>query len=193
MKRVIALAAVLGLTACGPLVQIGGNAKPPVSLLTLRATAQPDAGLRQARFTIGVEVPSVPGPLQTLRIPVVTADTQVTYLKAATWAEQPNKQFARVVADTLSARGYGVVDLGQSANAPQRRLTGQLLDFGLDVRNAAQPVVRVRFDAQLSNPLRLQRFDATEPVLDQSPEAVAAALNRAANRVALDVAAWISS
>ena len=191
MKSVPVIVAAFALAACGPLVQIGGNAKPPVSLLTLRATAQPESGARPGKFTIGVEVPSVPGPLQTLRIPVVTADTQVTYLKAATWAEQPNKQFARVLADTLSAHGFGVVDLGQSANAPQRRLTGQLLDFGLDVRNPSQPVVRVRFDAQLSAPLSLQRFDATEPVQDQSPEAVAAALNRAANRVAGEVAAWV--
>jgi cholesterol transport system auxiliary component len=185
---VAAIAAAVLLAACGPLVQIGGNAKPPGSLLTLRATAQP--GGPQRTGTIGIEVPGVPGPLQTLRLPVVTADTQVTYLAGAIWAEQPNKQFQRVLADTLAARGFQTIDLHQSNIAPARRLTGQLLDFGVDVRDPAATVVRVRYDAQLTAPLRLQRFDASEPVPSLSPEAVAAALNRAANRVAGQVADW---
>ena len=179
----------LTLAACGPLVQIGGNAKPPPSLLTLRATATPDAAGRGN--TIAVEIPAVPGPLQTLRLPVVTADTQVTYLKGAIWAEQPNRQFQRVVADTLAARGFQVIDLHQSSVAPARRLTGQLLDFGVDVRDPARPVARVRYDAQLTAPFRLKRFDASEAVDPALPPvATADALNRAANRVAGEVADW---
>jgi cholesterol transport system auxiliary component len=38
--------------------------------------------------------------------------------------------------------------------------------------------------------VRLRRFDAVEPAFDKRPAAVAAALNRAANRVAADVADW---
>ena len=195
--RCAAVALAFTLAACGPLVQIGGNAKAPDSLLTLRATAAPAAAITAAPAaaitggaTIGVEVPGVPGPLQTLRMPVVTADTEVTYLKAAIWADQPNKQFQRLLSDTLAARGHQVINLSQSGVAPQRRLTGVLGEFGVDVRDPGAPVVRVRYDAQLTQPFRLQRFEASEPLGSVDPLSAAAALNRAANRVAGQVADW---
>lgn len=189
MMRSVAVASAMLLAACGPLVQIGGNAKSPDSLLTLRATAQPGATAAGGP-TLGVETPAVPGPLQTLRMPVVTADTEVTYLKAAIWADQPNKQFQRLLSDTLVARGRQVINLGQSGVAPQRRLTGVLGEFGIDVRSPGAPVVRVRYDAQLTAPFKLQRFETSEPVDAVTPQAAAAALNRAANRVAGQVADW---
>lgn len=194
----IALAAGLALSACGPIVQIGGNAKPPGSLLTLRATAAPRAysGPAARTDTIGIDLPGVPATLQTLRLPVTTNATEVTYLVGATWAEQPNRQFQRLLADTIAAAGLAVVDSRQSRVIPARTLTGTLRDFGLDVSDPANPVVRVRYDAQIvggpSAPttVLLRRFEATEPAFDQRPVAVAAALNRAANRMAADITGW---
>ena len=188
--------AALALAGYGPLVQIGGNAKPPASLLTLTATAvpRPYAGPAQISATMGIEVPAVPAALQTLRIPVTTTATEVTYLTGATWSEQPNRQFQRVLADTLTASGQPVVDLRQSAIAPARTLAGTLRDFGLDMRNPASPMVRVRYDAQLTGGTKgsvaLRRFEATEAADTATPTAVAAALNRAANTIAAQVADW---
>ncbi|MBA4094864.1 MAG: hypothetical protein C0489_12370 [Candidatus Accumulibacter sp.] len=93
--------------------------------------------------------PSVPGALQTLRLPVTTSDTEVQYLKTANWVEQPSKLFQRLLVDTVGATG-GVLVLSerQSDVAAARKLTGQLVEFGLDVRGS--PQVRVRYDALLS-------------------------------------------
>lgn len=192
----VAMAAAFALTACGPLVQIGGNAKPPESLLTLTATATPGAptGPVASSGTIAVEVPAVPAALQTLRLPVTTSTTEVTYLVGATWAEQPARQFQRLLADTLTAGGQAVIDTRQSNISPARTLTGTLRDFGVDARDPAAPVVRVRYDAQIAAPraaeVALRRFEVSEPVADTDPVTVAAALNRAANRVAAEVAGW---
>jgi cholesterol transport system auxiliary component len=194
----LAVIAGLLLAGCGPLVQIGGNEKPPAALLTLTATATPGPmtkGPVKRADTIGVELPGVPATLQTLRLPVTTSPTEVSYLVGATWAEQPNRQFQRLLADTLIAAGHAVIDIRQSPVAPAQHLSGTLHSFGLDVQDAGSPVVRVRFDAQIVDPrapqmVRLRRFDAVEPAFDQRPAAVAAALNRAANRVAADVADW---
>jgi cholesterol transport system auxiliary component len=195
----IAFALAFGLAACGPLVQIGGNAKKPTSLLTLSSTATPRAyaGPSKLADTIGVDVPGVPAALQTLRLPVTTAASQVTYLVGANWAEQPNKQFQRMLVDTIAAAGVPVIDLRQSNVPPARTLSGVLRSFGLDLTDAANPVVRVRFDAQISarpggDTVSLRRFEATEPAFDQQPVAVANALNRAANRVATEAAAWVA-
>jgi cholesterol transport system auxiliary component len=195
---VVAGALCLMISGCGPLVQIGGNDKPPASLLTLSATTPPvpaSATPVKRSDTIAVELPGVPATLQTLRLPVTTSPTQVSYLVGATWAEQPNRQFQRLLADTLSASGLSVIDNRQSPVAAAHSLTGTLHRFGLDVQDPANPVVHVRFDAQIVNPrapqtVRLRRFEATEPAFDQRPATVAAALNRAANRVAGEVAAW---
>lgn len=203
------LASLAGLTmiatlaACGPLVQIGGNAKAPASLLALRATAVPPADAASAssdpRATILVLVPAVPGTLQTLRLPVIVTDTTVEYLTGATWAEQPNREFQRVLADTIAAKGIPVIDPRQATAADGRTLSGTLLDFSLDVRNPAAAVVRVRFDAALTGigatgaagSFAIRRFDASVAVASQNPTDVATALNTAANSVAADVAAWI--
>jgi len=185
------------LAACGPLVQIGGNAPPPQSLLTLTATATPLAYGGPARLadTIGVDTPAVPAALQTLRVPVTTGATSVQYLVGASWSEQPARQFQRLLADTIAAGGTPVVDLRQVVVTPPRLLTGSLRAFGLDASDPASPVVRVRYDAQLAGKrataVALRRFETTESVADQSPTAVAAALNRAANGIAAEVAAWV--
>jgi cholesterol transport system auxiliary component len=194
--RPILLAALLALGACGPLVQIGGNSEPPDALLTLRAAAlgAPAQPVDAAR-TLLIAQPTVPGALQTLRVPVTTTDTEVQYLKQANWVEQPSRLFQRLLVDTVASRG-GVLVLSerQSDVAAARKLTGQLLDFGLDVR--AAPQVRVRFDALLSGgngqPVAARRFEASRPVAVQDGPAVGAALNEAANDVAGQVAAWVA-
>lgn len=199
-RRLGPLLALMALAGCGPIVQIGGNAKPPEALLTLTATAppRPYAGPTDLATTLGVGVPTVPATLQTLRLPVTGSATEVRYLAGATWAEQPNRQFQRLLADTLTSAGLPTVDQRQPAVTPARLLTGTLREFGLDVSNPARAVVRIRYDAQLASPrapdgrIGLRRFDAEEAAPDQSPAGVAAALNRAANRVAADVAAWVA-
>ena len=195
--RLFPLVAMAGLlAACGPLVQLGGNAPAPDALLVIRSTAPPPeyAGPAPLAETLGIAVPDVPAELQTLRLPVQLSNATVQYLAGASWSEQPNRQFQRLLADTLAGAGVAVLDTRGGAIAPARSLTGHLREFGLDVRGSA--VVRVRYDAQLAGPrgagsVALKSFIAEEPVASQQPAAVAAALNRAANRLAGEVAAWV--
>jgi cholesterol transport system auxiliary component len=186
---------LLALAGCGPLVQIGGNDKPPQTLLTIGATAAPPAYQPGAPIgpTIAIDVPRVPMTLQTVRLPVTTSPTDISYLVGATWAEQPNRQFRQLVSDTLSAAGFAVINRRETSIPPARVISGTLVLFGLDVSDASAPVVRVRYDAQLAGGgkvLGLRRFDAVVPVSSQSPTTVAQALNIAANKVAGEVADW---
>lgn len=194
MRLLIVLSA-LALGACGPLVQIGGNDKAPVALLTLRASAPAAAPATDLSRSVSVVTPTLPGPLQTLRLPVITRDTELAYLTGATWAEQPNKLFARVLADTIAAGGVAVLDARQSNVGAVRTLSGQLVEFSLDVRDAAAPAVVLRYDALLSGDggktMQVRRFDRRVPVSSQAPGDVAVALNSAANAVAGEVAAWL--
>lgn len=195
-RPALLLAACCALLAgCGPLVQVGGNAPQPDALYTL--TAEPaavPAGLSPVDMAaaVSVDLPSVPGALQTLRIPVTLSDTALQYVKAAQWSEQPNRLFQRLLADRLVASGVAVIDQRSSGQIGGRRLTGQLLAFGVDVRGAASVVVR--YEATLTGPdgVRQRRFERTEPVARVEGAAVARALNGAANAVAADVARWVA-
>lgn len=195
--RPLILAALLALGACGPLVQIGGNATPPDALLTLRAASlgAPSQSVNPAN-TLSIVQPIVPGAIQTLRVPVTTTDTEVQYLKAANWVEQPSKLFQRLLADTIGSRGGVLVLSDRQSNVPAaRKLNGHLLEFGLDVR--AAPQVRVRYDALLldrdGRPVAARRFEASRPVAAEDGTTVGAALNEAANEVAEAVAGWVAS
>lgn len=198
MSRALPLLSVLALAACGPLVQIGGNTPAPTALLSLRATAAPvpTPAVADKTTTVLVLVPAATGTLQTLRLPVATTDTEVAYLTGATWSEQPARQFQRVLADTIELKGVVVLDPRQATIAGGRTLSGTLMEFGLDVRDSAATVVRVRYDATLSGigkaPLSVRRFDQAVPVSSQLPGDVAAALNKGANAVAADVATWVA-
>lgn len=193
----LGFATLLALAACGPLVQIGGNDTPPEALLTLRADTlgAPSQAIDPAR-TLSIAQPIVPGAIQTLRLPVMISDTEVQYLKAANWIEQPAKLFQRLLADTIGSRGGVLVLSERQSNVPAaRKLNGQLLEFGLDARGA--PQVRVRYEALLAGrdgqPVAARRFEASRPVASQDGAAVGAALNAAANEVAGQVAGWVTA
>jgi cholesterol transport system auxiliary component len=196
IRALLPVSLALALSACGPLVQIGGNAPAPAALLVLRSDAPPPAwaGPTALADTLAIAVPDVPAELQTLRLPVQLDGASVQYLAGASWSEQPNRQFQRLLNDRLAAAGIAVLDSRGGNVAAARVLTGHLREFGLDVRG--NPMVRVRYDAQLAGPrsagtVALRSFVSEEPVPSQQPAAVAGALSRASNRLAAEVAAWV--
>lgn len=181
---------------CGPIVQIGAGKASPNSLLMVEADAKPAQSPDGLAMTLTVELPQTPAVMQTLRLPVRTSDSEIRYLEAASWAESPSRQFQRLISDTLAARGMAILDRSQAATRPVASLSGTLRDFTLDVRGT--PMVVVRYDAQLSRPgqptpVALRRFEATEQISSQQPADVAAALGRAANRLAAELADWTSA
>lgn len=195
-KLILALAASLSLTGClglkGP--------KPPPTLFTLSSPPQNEANARIAKkgAAVTIVVPTVPAALQTLRIPVRVSPTEYAYVKDAQWIEAPNNLFQRLVTDTVSAKTSLVtLDPRQTSHDPGHRLTGQLLEFGLDATNASAPVAHIRYDATItltdSNRIITRRFEITRPVKSQKPRDIAAGLNEAAGDVATQVAEWINS
>ena len=190
-RTLLIVAAVLPLAAC-----ISFGPKLPASLLSLTAdTSLPAGPARTARDgqTVIVLVPTATQELATQRVPVHTGPTAVSYLKDAQWIDAPNRLFRDLLGETIAAKTSRVVlDARQAALAPGIRLGGRLTDFGLDVPSHA---VVITYDATLARgekqPVETRRFAARVPVSDETVAGVAPALNRAANQVAADVAAWV--
>ena len=192
--RAIFLAALpLALAGC---ISLGGT--PPESLLTLSPETRAPAGAGVAaeaeRPIIAVMMIDTPAKLDVLRVPVAVSDTELAYLQEAFWVEKPARLFRRLVGETIRARGSAlVVDGDDVARLPTLTLRGTLIDMGYEVQGSAAVV---RFDAVRVDPqgtITTRRFEARETGVPAEARAVGAALNRAANRVAAEVADWVAA
>ncbi|MCU6455676.1 ABC-type transport auxiliary lipoprotein family protein [Sphingomonas sp. A2-49] len=192
-SKCLLIAAALPLAGC-----ISFGAKPPPSLMTLETTAAPAVGAQQnsaAARSITIQVPSTPAAIAATRVPVQTTATTIAYVKDAQWAEPPARLFARLLADTVTARGNMVVlSTVQSIADPSATLAGELRGFGLDASSRQAIVI---YDAALTragkDTVEKRRFEARVPVDAIDATSAGPALSRAANQVAGEVAAWVSA
>lgn len=183
----------LALPGC---ISLGGE--PPESLLTLspetRAPAGPGVAAGAERPVIAVLMIDVPAKLDVLRVPVTVSDTELAYLQEAFWVEKPARLFRRLVGETIRARGTALVLDGDDATTLATvRLRGTLIEMGYDAPASAAVV---RFDAvRIGNDgaVITRRFEASETGVPAEGRAVGAALNRAANTVASEVADWVAA
>ncbi|MFL6734956.1 MAG: ABC-type transport auxiliary lipoprotein family protein [Sphingomicrobium sp.] len=188
----IAAAAALGGCSLGGL--LGGGGKSPPTLLRLTPEAAPVAIQRVASAgqAVTIAVPVVGKELRTTRVPAQVSTYDVQYLTDLQWVDTPDRLFQDLVAETIRRRTNRVVlDPKLSGLDPGIQLNGQLNRFGYDEATGS---VIVQFDAALARQggtqVETRRFEASVPSTGAGA-AVGPALNRAANQVALDVAAWI--
>lgn len=182
----------LGLAGC---ISLGGP--PPESLLTLSPAEPAPAGSGAAasddRKLIAVLALDTPAKLDVLRVPVQVTDTELAYLQDAFWVEKPARLFRQLLGETLRAASGGtalVLDGDETVALADTSVRGTLIDMGYDAR--AQAVV-VRFDAirvDSEGRAATRRFEARESGIPAQARSVGAALNRAANQVASEVAEW---
>jgi len=191
--RSIALVLTLGAALSGC---VSFGSKPPPQLLTVSAEAAMAADRTlssQGLPAIAVILPDVPRAIATTRVPVQVNATSIAYVKDAQWTEAPRDLFLRLLDETITAGGaLFVIDGDQYGISPQRRLSGSLIEFGLDARTKEAVVT---YDAVLTDSASGQaarrRFTAREPVSDIRADRVAQPINRAANIVAQQVADWV--
>ncbi|MDX3900570.1 MAG: ABC-type transport auxiliary lipoprotein family protein [Sphingobium sp.] len=188
----LAACAALALAGC-----VSFGAKPPAELLTLSParTVAPGTPLRQGAGATSLLVadPDAPKLLDTVRVPVQVTPTSVAYVKGAVWSDTPRHLFRKLLTETIAASGNRIVlEPGQYSAVPGQRLSGELIQFGVD---AATGSAIVTFDAILTGggdaTIAKQRFTASAPVGKIEAASAGTALNAAANQVAADVAAWV--
>lgn len=188
-RSLLVLAGALLVSACS-----FGPKTPPVLMRLTPDVARPAGASQTATSaqTITVVPPAVPEELRTARVPVRTGATAVAYLKNAQWVETPDALFARLLGETIGARsGRVVLDARQFTFDPGTRLSGTLHSFGIDADRSEAVVL---FDGVLArgpDAVESRRFEARVPVAAIDAASAPEALNRAANQVAAEVAAWI--
>jgi cholesterol transport system auxiliary component len=188
----IALAAAASLLLAG-CISFGG--KTPETLLSLTPTVSVAPGTTisgDIARAIAVEEPETSAKLANTRVPVQIDDTNVAYVKDAMWVDKPSRLFRRLLGETIRARGNRlVIDNDDPALTPTNQLRGTLIDFGYDARTSS---VVVTYDAVRDvngTNVTTRRFSASVPGVLPEAAPVGAALNRAANDVAGQVADWV--
>jgi cholesterol transport system auxiliary component len=187
----------LAIGACSISSLLGGGDKPPASLLTLTSEAPPTGAFTRAAPSgqaVTINTPVISKELRTVRIPVQVSPTDVQYVADAQWVDTPDRLFANLLAETIRRSTNRVVlDPAVTGLDPGLLVSGQLHSFGYD---AASGQANVRFDAALSTAggtrVETRRFEANVPSAGTAQD-IGPALNRAANQVAADVAAWVGN
>ena len=193
--RFALLALILPLAGC---LKLGGDPPPP-TLFTLSSPPVASAARTAAAGeAVTVAVPNVPQAIRTLRIAVRVSPTEYAYMKDAQWIEQPNRLFQRQLSDAIGARtGLVVLDPDQTTVDPGKRLTGQLLEFGMDASDPADRRAVIRYDAVIASADRrsidARRFGAVQPVASMQPAAAARALDQVSLQLADAVAQWLTT
>ena len=187
-------AAPLTLFALGGCVSIGTKA-PAGTLLSLTSEAAPAVGSGSSgtlgEATVVLE-PTAAAAVSVLRIPVQIDAANIAYIKGTQWVERPARAFQHLLADTLRARGKGLVVETDRATTGTR-IGGQLLAMGFDAQTREAVV---RFEAMKWLPggrIETRRFEWTVSGVDPVPAEIGPALNRAANKVASEIADWVSA
>jgi len=194
MSRAIFLsaAALLALSGC---VSVGEKVKLPKQLYSLSAAQTAPAGPAVSVAAGGgllVAEPETERALAVPRIAVQVGPGEMAYMKDGMWTERPARLFRNMLAETLRNGGKRLVllDDGEAVGVGQR-LSGRLAFIGYDAQRHA---AIVRYDAlrrEADGTLSQRRFEAMEGDVAPRAEAVAPALNHAAQRVAGDVAEWL--
>lgn len=189
--RILALPLVLALGAC---VSFGDKA--PASMLVLTADNVMTAGVaRTAPSTeaLVIQTPNVPRKLDTNRIPVQIDASRIAYLKDAFWADKPARLMQSLLVETVSAKSNKMVlhdaDVGGKA---ARLLAGSLIEFGIDASSNEAVVIYDAVKIIRGNATEKRRFEARKPLAAIEAVPAGAALNSAANDVAVQIADWVN-
>jgi cholesterol transport system auxiliary component len=185
MRLLLPLLGSLALAGC-----FGG--KTPATLLTLTPAATVPTFERTAAASeaVTIELPIAGRDVRQVRVPVLEASGQVTYVQDLQYLETPDRLFQQLLSETVKqVTGRVVIDPRQAGIDPGTRVSGVLQRFGFDT---ASGQVIVTYDATATRGATVQtrRFTASAPA-DGTAATVGPAINTAANDVANQVARWI--
>lgn len=191
-KLLVASVLSLALISC---VNLGGKAPP--SMLVLTPTKMVAGGTLQsgaAKDALVVLTPEVPRKLETNRVPVQIDNGNIAYLKDALWADKPARLMQMLVMETVSATNNRLVlNEDVAGTKAEHYLSGTLLEFGLDSTTNQAVIIYDVVRLQNGKAIEKKRFEARVDVIEVTAAAASVALNDGANRVAMDIAAWLAT
>jgi cholesterol transport system auxiliary component len=189
----IAVLATATLSSC---VSFGGG-KAPAALLVLSAANTVKNGTAQAgpaRAALVVLQPEVPRKLDSNRVPVQVDSSSIAYLKGAIWADKPARLMQMLLMETIAAKnGRLVLNEIDAGGKAEEFVSGSLVEFGVDASTLEAVVIYDAVKLVRGKEVQKRRFEARTAMGAIEAGPAGNALNKAANIVASDIAAWLNS
>jgi cholesterol transport system auxiliary component len=199
MTRFTCAARALTACLCAGLLLAGCTVLPkraPVQIWQPEQAAAPAATTAPAAdFSLRVDTPNTIGLLNQQGIVVQPAPGQITTYKGARWSEAPALLVRSRLVDAFMAAKLAAVTTDDDHYASDYTLGGDLRAFQTEYR-AGQPVVVVRFDAQLRRGgsrhlLASHSFTITEQPSGAAVPQIVAAFGAADDALAAAVVPWL--
>jgi cholesterol transport system auxiliary component len=197
MKRTLSLRSlILSVALAAPLaacVSFGGKAPP--AMLVLTASSNVESGTTKsgsAGDALVILLPEVPRKIDTNRVPVQIDDSSIAYIKDAVWADKPARLMQQLVSETIAAKnGRLVLNEVDAGGKAQQYLSGSLTEFGIDSTAMEAVVIYDAVKLVRGQAVEKRRFAARKPLPKVEAGPAGAALNDAANDVAVQIADWL--
>jgi cholesterol transport system auxiliary component len=193
MKPTLPLIALFLAAPLAGCVSFGAKAPPSMLVLTSSATVENGTSRSGAAGdALVVLLPEVPRKIDTNRVPVQIDDSSIGYIKDAVWADKPARLVQLLLAETISAKsGRLVLSQVDAGGKAQQFLSGSLLEFGVDESGMEAVVIYDAVKLVRGQAIEKRRFEARAPLTKIDAAQTGVALNKAANDVAAQVAAWL--
>lgn len=188
----VALVSAFALTL-GACVSFGAKTPPTMLVLTAdNVVAGGTARSAGAGEALVILAPEVPRKLDTNRVPVQIDNSSIAYIKDAFWADKPARLMQLLLTETIAAKtGRLVLNEVDAGGRAQQYLSGSLLEFGVDAATNEAVVVYDAVKLIRGQPTEKRRFEVRRPLAQVQAATAGAALNQAANDVALQIANWV--
>lgn len=163
------------------------------------ASAGVGAGGPTARFeSLRVDTPQAGRALDGSGIAVVPAGNVITVYQGARWSDRAPRLLRDRLLDAFRADGrYPALSSDDTQLQAELELAGDLRAFQTEYVGG-QPVVVIRYDAQLVQPrsrriLASRRFEIRQPVDGKAVPQVVLAFGQAADRLSAQLVDWVSA
>lgn len=189
-RILIPVALVASLGAC---VSFGNKAPPSMLVLTAaNIVSGGTARSANASEVLVILAPEVPRKLDTNRVPVQVDNSSIAYIKDAFWADKPARLMQLLLTETVAAKsGRLVLNEVDAGGKAQHFISGSLLEFGVDAMTNEAVVIYDAVKIVRGQPTEKRRFEARKKLTEIQATTAGAALNAAANDVAVQIADWI--
>ncbi|MEO7072590.1 MAG: ABC-type transport auxiliary lipoprotein family protein [Rhodanobacter sp.] len=159
------------------------------TVTTPRATAQQ---------SVRITTPHAARALDSARIAVVPRDNMITAYQGARWSDRAPRLLRDRLLDAFRADGRFAASSSDDARLQaDMELTGDLRAFQTEY-SSGQPVVSIRYDAQLADTrsqkiVGTRRFDIRQPVAGKQVPQVVVAFGQATDELSAQVVAWVAA
>jgi len=194
-SALLPMALAAALASCSPLPGL----QPPPRLHTLTAAETFPAGLPRTNEQLLIEAPSATAGLDTPRIALRTAPTNLDYFANVNWTDRAPLMVQGLLVESFErSRGIRAVGRESSLLRSDWVLSAELRDFQAEYPGdpaSSVPVVRVGLNAKLVSTQRRsieagETFETAVQARDNSIAAVIEAFDQAVDKVLADTVVW---